>query len=353
MMRGDSQSLRKRLELAYREYRALLIFANRLTGNEQKRLEASLESIRKLSRTRVKSHFAAIRDELASLRRELGAKADLAVYEKILKFPGEAAATTILYVPKDFIEKRLFRRYDRAFRLFTSLPPHAKIAIDTKGIARPEKPEVEWWLLEAKLFEDMALLWNATMDAQAEKESNLGSRKATKWLQALIRTTTRAAFHLLEAYVNGMALDVLITSEVGDLSQDEIAKLREWDDTRKRPRFLTLREKLLQYPKIALGAEHPPLQESNCKEMALLLEKEESLRHTLVHPKPEVEVQDPEHARERVFMVLTAVEVGKIIDSVIGLIRKLDSVLGGKFGRAEAWLRERDTGGRFPEEAFR
>ncbi len=350
MRSAEHSNLRRRAETVYREYRAILILVNRLNAQERARVDRSLEQLPRLPRGQLHRALQEVKKQLADLRREFGAKGTLQDYDNLLS-AGQKGGATVLWARKLRIQE-LFTRYERAHPVYASLPPHAWIGIDTEGILRLQKPALTWWLLEAKLYEDMALLWNVTLDARL-RAFKTSEKVAVKSMEASLRAGARAAFHLLEGYVNGVAFDILVATTPGQLAQEEVDRLLEWDRERKRPRHLSLRDKLLQYPRIALGQAHPPLQESNCTEMGFLLEKEESLRHRLVHPSPSIRIDSPTELRERAFFDLSIDEGGKLVDAVVSLIRRLnDDVLGKKFGNVDVWLFERGTDGRFPEKAF-
>jgi hypothetical protein len=336
----ERSKLRQRADRDYKEYRAILILLNALTGHERERIDKTLERLPTLSRSKLREVYAKVHAQLATLKRKVGARADLPAYKELLS--KESPPGEILYVPKYEIQKSYFRHYERAFPIFASLPPHALIGVDSNAVIRPSKPALNFRLLEATLFEDMALSWNSSVQARVESE-RAKNTIANKWFSALLRTTVRSAFFLLDGYIKGLAFDVLIASRPEDLSDEMRTLLEEWDRTRNKPKLLTLRDKLVQYPRIAMGVEHPPLQESNCPEMALVLEKEESLRHRLVHP-----VQ----FREEPFFRLSEQEAAQLIDATISLIKKISGPLGESFGRVEVWLYDRAADGRFPKEAF-
>jgi len=238
-------------------------------------------------------------------------------------------------------------RYERVLPIFSKLPLHARIIIDVFAINRER--ELETFQLEAALFEDMATLWNALLDA----ESFVNERHVVgiKRRNALMRAVARAVFSLLEGMLNCIALDILI-GRSSSLSQDDRDKLEERDSRREKSRLLSLRDKLLQYPRIALGNPHPPLQESNCPEMAFLLGKEETIRHALIHPTPLVRDQENLFTRESAYLMLSTKDVGELCDSVISLIEKLLRTVGPDFGDAELWIHRRGENGRFPPECF-
>lgn len=79
----DSSNLRQRADKAYREYRAILIIANLLTGQERQRIDRAIELLPRLARPRLNAEYRIIRRELGELRRKLGAKAALPTFEKL------------------------------------------------------------------------------------------------------------------------------------------------------------------------------------------------------------------------------------------------------------------------------
>ena len=120
-----------------------------------------------------------------------------------------------------------------------------------------------------------------------------------------------------------MAFDILLTQNV---SEKEEIKLLEWDKKKKRKRFLTLRDKVIQYPKIAVGSEHPILDESNFPELKLIFLGEKTVRNTLIHPNPyfndddddnePINWKDPKLLRESPFFNLTIGAIADVCDLI-------------------------------------
>lgn len=347
-----SSNLRKKTERLYEEYRAIYILSNGLDAHGHKFMESSLKEISELSQKALQTRYPQIRKALGELKMWIGAKGSLSKYEVILvhalKEPGK-----ITWIPKWVIQEDLFDHYERAWPLFSELPPHGRIGIDVTGITKGSRQELIWTILEAQLFEDVALLWNSTCDAKAEKE-NHDTKETTKKELALVRSTVRSIFCFIEGYINALAWDILKV-EVNNLNDDERGFLGEWDIKTNRPRMLSLRDKLIKYPKIALRAKHPILQESNCSELKLIAEAEEIWRHPLIHPKVEThqEAQDELAMRETVFFNLTFVECEKLLDASVSLIKKISNQIGRKYGTVNIWICDRNhDDGRFPASVF-
>jgi len=166
---------------------------------------------------------------------------------------------------------------------------------------------------------------------------------------ALTRATAKAAFNFVEGYLNGLATDVLIMEVV---SEQDRTKLSEWDDKTRRVRFLSLREKLLQYPKIAVNAPHPLLEEGNCREIKSIIKLEQQIRHSLIHPTPMFDSRRFEHCREEAHSQLEMGSVADLCDCAVELVAKLNAAIGEKYGKVNHWLYRRNDEGKFPPEAF-
>ena len=240
-----------------------------------------------------------------------------------------------------------FQRYDNALPAFTSLSLHARVGIDIRTF-RSSTETMEVFQVESSLFEDMAVLWNETVRASSKAERPDCSNQQVKYASAYARATAKAAFNLLEGYLNGMAGDILLLTKV---RPDETTKLEEWDANKDRPRFLSLRDKLLQYPKIAIGSAHPPLQES-WPVLTRVLQLEMHLRHALIHPRPQVHVSDPAEFREAAFFELSNAVVGQLCDDVIDLIARISKIVGPEYGDVSLWLAARLPDGLFSESVF-
>mgnify|MGYP003581069493 CR=1 FL=1 len=127
--------------------------------------------------------------------------------------------------------------------------------------------------------------------------------------------------------------------------------LEERDESgRLRPK--SLRTKVLAYPRIALGAEHPVFQDdAAAPDFRFVLEMERRLRDAIVHPNPRFE-SDGGPKREKIYFEIAIDELATLIDNTISLVRRIDSHLEGRFGNVTLWLRDRGEDGRFPAETF-
>ena len=162
-----------------------------------------------------------------------------------------------------------------------------------------------------------------------------------------------AAFNTIEAYLNGIAFDFLETNE-GQFDQSAESLLREWDAVKERPRYLSLRDKMLQYPKIVIKAAHPPLHEDNCLELKFVVESAKKFRDAIVHPSPAPHALTGELDKEIAVHNVDFETVARIVDATIALIRKVDRIAYGSNSdeRLRNWLRDRSPNGTFADTVF-
>lgn len=193
----------------------------------------------------------------------------------------------------------------------------------------------------------MATLWNAAATA-TEAEEPQTTVPDTKRAAALSRATAKAAFNLLEGYLNGLAVDVQLLFTV---SAKEKTLLQEWDEAKNRPVRLSLRDKILEYVKLAAHAQHPPVQESNSKAMQVVLATETAVRHALIHPTPRLLTGEATY-RENVYLNLTLQQVEGVCDAVSELIPQIGAAVGPSFGDVDLWLFDRNESNRYPDRTF-
>jgi hypothetical protein len=361
MIRAPDSKLRRRLETFLRWYKAILLLTCNFTKKKSSEIDRIYQHIDILPRAGIRELLAMLENTVKQLKRDYGVKADLTEMEELirrgcelldsertLKDPYfEQSADKYINVRKDQLEA-IFDHYERRIDVFPMLPPHALIGIDMMGFA---DGQIEIFLLEASLFEDMASLLNATVEVwNFLNKCQEKSKPLFKRMNALSRSTVKAAYGLIEGYLKCLALDILLTQQV---SPEEKTKLTEWDEAKSRPALMKLRDKLLQYPKIALQLQHPPLTEHNCSEIAEILEAEKLVRHTVVHPSPILKLEYPESLREELFYRVSPAVARDICDLVISLIFKISNTVGEKFGKVSYWLVPRDQEtGCFPDSVF-
>ena len=319
-----------------------------MTAYYKDEFEDTKKAIDSLDKQGLREFIKRYKSAISDLRKLYGIKVDNSIvvdfWDRVesLNWP----SGKILYIHK-YILKQWFKRYNVTLPAFDNFPEHAKIGIDP-GIIRKKRGEgVNVFILEAVLFEDMCALFN-----NAKKKYNSIDRKKDSDIEwktfcSVLRATIISGFNFLEAYLNGLAIDFYILNK-DKLDDKTIRLLTDWDFNKDRPQYISLRDKMLQYPRIILGLEHPPLQESNCAEMAFLLEAKYR-RDSIVHPSPN---PDFGNQRENDFLNPNFEEVDNIIDNIILFVSKIEKLIKGNHNRID-WFSQRTNGGFFPESVFK
>jgi len=228
------------------------------------------------------------------------------------------------------------------------------------GVERVKQGTIETELIEAKVYEDMCALFNLAVVKGAEKNS-ASTKPTLKLASALARATIMSTYHLYEAYLNGIALDFLI-EKYDTLPVETIELLYEWDFNKNRSKYIKLRDKALQYPKIVTNSPHPPLQESNCAELKIVLSHAKWYRDAVAHPSAAWPIStvtnlqankfsEMNETKETTFASLTTDRLTEIVDAVLVVIRKTDAIVSPTSTRV-GWIVDRASDGLFPDTAF-
>lgn len=324
---------------AYREYLAIRGGTRGLTAAEYAQAERVLERLQTSSNQERSGLASEIRPLVAQLREHYGVRVDRTRMIELLEHLRMGGGRTA-YLVKIAIES-FFGRYENMIPDFDRLPAHARVGLSiTREEAEIGKSDL--WLLEEKLFEDACALFNLAREFSRSAQAPDASKRDVKTAEALARATVIASFNFLEAYLNGIAADYFVRHP--DVDPRTRALLLE------EPRYVGLRDKALQYPKIYLGLVHPPLTEDNCPELALVLSKAKTTRDSIVHASPLID-QELGVAKEMQFFLLPMSDVEEIVDSTIALVRKIEETIGRNSILLE-WLADRGDDGFFQEEAF-
>jgi hypothetical protein len=196
----------------------------------------------------------------------------------------------------------------------------------------------------------VCVLFNLAKEYHEKLEKGSESKKNSKTSDALCRSTIVTACYVIEAYLNGIAFDYYWANS-SQLSDKKKILLTEWDHVEGRSRHISLREKALQYPRIIMGANHPPLQESNCPELAFVLERAKLMRDSIVHATPKLDFNTFEAEKEREIYAIELKDVELTINNCIVLIEKFEMAIRNNTDRLW-WLHHPESNGYFSESVF-
>jgi hypothetical protein len=243
----------------------------------------------------------------------------------------------LLAVPKLIIDK-FFSEYTKVFPQWKKIQPHALMHVDFRGI------DQDIYLPEASLYEDMCLAFNSAA------ETKRGDTKFQyKQHVFFVRSTLISAYNFVECFLNGIAFDFVFAAERELLSRDRDL-LTEWNSLQQRQRFVSFREKAVQYPKLVLGSKTPPFAESSCVPMKLLMEKI-GMRDAIVHNSPKLNDAGDAMPKIRSMVELRFDDAALVADAAVAFVKLVDErVNQGKFDNA--WILPRSSDGVFPAESF-
>jgi len=345
---GLISNLRRQVAQLYRKYEVLYILINGVDAKVRKLFNATKANIPKLSRPQLKALREKLRQEIKELRSRYGAKALSEVYEMIVS-ESEKQPRPFLLLTKFEIERKLFTHYERVYPGFHKLPAHARIGIDVHG-TRPSRELVEIYILEVMLYEDMCALFNLAKRYEEMAAVPNSTKLVIKEVRALKHACVAAAFSFAEAYLNGIAFDFYIENDA-KLSDNEKQMLTEWNIAAGRPRFVSLRDKFLQYTRIIKGLKHPPLQESNCPELEFFLDRAKLLRDSVTHASPKPGADWAKPVKERVYLDIEIGDCEMVVDTAIALVRRIETEIHGNEHRLD-WLKNRGSEGLFDDSVF-
>lgn len=234
----------------------------------------------------------------------------------------------------------------------TNAPVHALFLVLIRGIyERAGCPEV--WVAEAAMYEDMCMAVNELCSlGSLEKHTPVFERKRRTWL---VRSVILNSFLFIEAYLNGIGIECLV-KRWDSLSKKERTLLAEYNFDKKIESWVNFREKLLKYPRIAVAASHPLLQESNDADVRAFVGEFRELRDSIVHASHRMFERGGGMGLGKVECLLQLTQDNgtalRCTDSAVRLVRKLHESMG-RNTRSLSWLLDRDPKtGLFPPKAF-
>lgn len=337
-----SHRKRKRLKRLYEYYISLHTVLGAVTFERQKHYESTLRAIlHEIPDSALDVFQKQLVSQIEADKKTYGVIASDETIREIASTIQRAPAGKSLLMPKSLIME-MFEKYSAIKPEIDKLPTYARIGLRYGAKEFPDAPNyfVEVYLPEAQIFEDIAILFNSIPD----DDGTLKIVEKTKG--AVVRAITVNCFNLLEAYINGLALDFVSTTD-RELTEAEKDLLTE---TRKGAlKYVGLRKKLLQYPRIIGDRKHPIIQESNSKAFRYLMSEVQPYRNSIVHQS---QLGDMEGVgKGELFLTFNAENASRIIDATIEVIRQIET---GLFGDNERiwWLSDRGHDGQFPPNTF-
>lgn len=206
-------------------------------------------------------------------------------------------------------------------------------------------------------------------DPPKSKQHDLERKKSIKKRRSITTSGVRAIYAFLEGYLNCLAYDILYDDD--GHTNKQIDKLIDKS-------HLSLRSKVLQYTKIALNRKHPPIKESNCPQLDVIIGYNKIIRNSLIHPRPhrtirspksffsekvnnkieentpdEIDLSEPLEGkmREVQYLKLEVDDLVLLCEAAIDLVRRIEEELDYQYTGAKHWLHDRKEDG-FSDEVF-
>ena len=336
--------LRKKALHLLRERHALIFVISGVDKPVLQTIQNEREQINQANKSQLQSYIKKVTSDISQRRTEYGVCAS---GEQLINFleNAESSPPGQSYYPTVVELREFFQDYAKVWADSALFPAHVRVCFDPSGL-------VPWGgvrILEATIYEDMASLWNL-LKIRNDRHTGTQSPRELKTNDALCRSTVAAAVYFVEAYLNGLAFDYL-TENSNTLTEENKEILSDFDFSKNRPRYLSLREKILKYQQIILQKAHAPIQPNNLQPLECLLEISDSIRNSLAHPAPNPNPRTGYPDKELAIYSVTAQTAQGAVDSAIELVLSLETLLHGDLSRI-SWLLKRNNEGEFSEEAF-
>lgn len=250
----------RRLILQYCDtVQALLVFNFGFDDENRRILEVIRAEVPLAPAKRLRDLRDELRDNIARIAKKFGCKDDPARFAKWFRKVSISPELGTICLPKWFVDRRCFSNFggDRA-RVDATLSPHAMIWLDFD--AHNVTGRFDYILPEAALYEDMAVAYNNAVKTKPARPHTPSEREEAKTHTFFVRQSVLCAFYFVEGYLNGVAFDYCYRNPALPSSVTDV--LLEWNSKRDTEQWVNFRTKLLQYPKLILGAQHPPIAET-------------------------------------------------------------------------------------------
>lgn len=322
-----------------------MLFTGVWSSEHVSRMKRSRRAIHSYTRAQLEAFIKRTQAYVRECRRCFGARASSRALIECLEAAETVPAGEQLLVRKCFIVD-LFSHYEKTFPAFDELPQHALLVLPRRRLS------VEVYQVDAVMYETMCTLFNEGRRQLIEFDRGRSPKKILKTCRAHYYAAITFAVSFVESYLNGIATDHFIENrEI--LSDADKELLTESDFSKGGRRYLSIRQKALQYPRIICSEKHPPLQESNCPELEFFLTVAKAARDAFMHPTAWSPTESTGLSKEE--QLLHAQDLStleRIVDNAVGLVRRLESTIHGNDDRL-SWLMNRSDDGFFPDEAFR
>lgn len=313
---------------------ALHFLTQTLEGEALEQLSRIRAAISTLTAEKRSGLLVAIKKDISEARAQYGAIAPDSTFRKLLA--DARARLGYAYLPKIFIDKKLFTRYDRVFSRWPYVPLHGFVVFD--GQTNCSMNQI--FTLEGALYDDITILLERARGAHKgidTKDFRLRPPEDQRALLAFLHSTAVAIFHFLESYLNGLAYDCFQTYHDA-LPLDDHDLLAEWDSARKRVRFVSFETKIYKYPMIVGRLTGSSVNPTMLSAAPLLVDFGKQLRDALTHPTPHVDPRSGEQVRVALVASTNLPMVEHILAAAKEYVLQVERALGRDPEKTMPWF---------------
>ncbi len=300
---------------------SLLVFTQQLDKTKRADLEGTLNDLETATAHQLRDFRDALNKNLRHLSTLFGCKRSVpqlaSEYKRLFD-----SRKAMAFVHKWDIDEIYFKKYEKVWPDWQKRPPHMLVGLDFAG-----ETVGQFFLPEATLYEDMCFSYNNAVALIPESEKRPGDKSKVKAFNFFRRSAVLSSFYFVEAYLNGVAFDFVLRHGQ-EIPSQEVDYLKEWDAGRNRERWVKFRDKLLQYPKIILKLQHPPLTETNCPELHLIVSEAREVRDSLVHWSPRTNENTGVPTKTGWVLDIQWEKLTQVVDAAVALVRRLNALLG-------------------------
>ncbi len=275
-----------------------------------------------------------VRKDIGRIRRETEC---IMSDDHIRQFVQQMASGAMGYVniPKWYIDRNIFKKYDRVFPRWPHIPLHALIQFETQIEGDSPKSIL---VVEAMLFDDVEMMWRQVLRILNDGLNfRTRSKEIQRELQTYMRAALTGAYRFLEAYLNGLAYDCFqMYHDTMDIADHDL--LAEWDSKKKLTRYVSFERKLRIYPKISGEYLGRTVDLSADPDVDTLLVEGKALRDGLTHPSPFVDPRTQEFEKVVANIAIQPGQIKQILLAAFRYTKKVESFLGRNPSKSIPWL---------------
>lgn len=234
---------------------------------------------------------------------------------------------------KMFIDS-LFSNYGNAFPGWRHYRQHFAVVFDPAG-----GPDWKVFCLEGLLFQDARFLLERCREGNVSILAAVDRRAADAKLGIYVRSALSSLYIFLEAYLNGLAYDCC-NRRHSELTKADHDTLTEWDDSKKRPKFVNFDLKIFKYPAIVAKTMGLTIDLSRCQAAHRIANQGKAMRNALTHPSPFIDPYTGVEQKVLEILTLDLTKAEALFEAAKDYVDTVERALGYDPTKSASWLSE-------------